>query len=1134
MKKIKRFLHARLSSGEAGQALILVLMFLAMGSLTLVPTLSHISTALKTGEVYEQNTNELYTADAGIEDSLWRIKYDYMGADYDAYDFVSSFPYQTDDLNGMTANFTIQNVWFPTDFNLADPDDPDYMSPADVREMMEAEKLVVSGSALPGNPYRIMVDFNPGAGDNLTIKSFGVWLPKGFTYAGACSLDDGNPFTHPAWEPDDVTAAEAPGGSTVLWSYDPDYPYLADFDGFYNEVDMTVTFTFNYTAVTVDTYPAAIAWVTAEMHDQYGNPKSPLNDPANVPVSWDVDTSYFKMVSAAGDTSVEAYSSKNALRQMGDAMAGDYAAIGNALLTDDDGDHVRDDWHTPSSFTLDSIPESADAVYAYLYWSGWREEDDITNVFSDGCSDFDEWVRNLDGGLTQTTVPIAEGINSGTWSASPYWSKVDETTPDDGDYITGTGTAQSQTSVPTGDGYSSGSWTYYPSGWPWNYYSLVNETTPNDSDYITGTTDTGNNYRLFNFSAFSVPAGASIDGLTIYFRARDVSGTNPNNNLSAYLRVDGNNYQASESVDPTTTFTTYQYTFTTNPRNGNPWTREDINGSGSDPLQQFGIYSTDFNPDIRVSMVYARVDYSGGGYRLFDFQDFTVPDNSEVESLTVYFRARDASGPDINNLCASIYVHNTRYDASTSVDPTTSWATYSYTFDENPETGNPWTWQEINGGSSIPLLQFGVRSTDLNPGIQVSMVYATATYYESRWSVYNNEFRGQGSTSAGPETKVLTLKDSLDLSLTGIYNISWEQDEGGNLSPEDIFSYAFSGDGGTTWSPYYEAFHGNDPASSFSCSVPDEYATADFKMRLYFNFNAASEYVYVDNIEITYLPVDTDVVFKINDQQVYFDGDNQPAIGLQKITADRSYAMRNYSSGWGGPEPWGFSYACVRDVSALVKAFPIVPGEEHHTGNAKYTVGDVTADNEGEIAFAGWSLIVVYASPESAGHYIYIRDVNFYSHTTQDTTPLDFDADGAPGGLITGFKIPDPITDQYGVITESVAAKLTCFIVEGDSWYTSDTLEITGQQSGTSKYLSNTGSPWNNLWNNASYPGGYTGQDIDSFEVTWADGILTPGDNNLQVDLVSDVDAWNLVYFIISIRSETVTSGTSHYTIHGG
>jgi hypothetical protein len=156
------------------------------------------------------------------------------------------------------------------------------------------------------------------------------------------------------------------------------------------------------------------------------------------------------------------------------------------------------------------------------------------------------------------------------------------------------------------------------------------------------------------------------------------------------------------------------------------------------------------------------------------------------------------------------------------------------------------------------------------------------------------------------------------------------------------------------------------------------------------------------------------------------------------------------------------------------------------------------------------------------------------SHTSGDTTPLDFDKDGVPGGTITGFKIPDPILDQYGHIKETVAAKLTCFITEGDSWYTDDRLEITGQQSGLGEYLSNDQSPVDNVWNDHSYPGAISpGVDIDTFQVDWDDGILVPGDKSLQVDMTSDTDAWNLIYFIISVRSVTVTSGTTYYTIRG-
>ncbi len=62
-----------LSKRESGQALILVLVLLLIGGLTLPPLLALANTGLKSSQVYEQKTDELYAADAGVEDALWKI-----------------------------------------------------------------------------------------------------------------------------------------------------------------------------------------------------------------------------------------------------------------------------------------------------------------------------------------------------------------------------------------------------------------------------------------------------------------------------------------------------------------------------------------------------------------------------------------------------------------------------------------------------------------------------------------------------------------------------------------------------------------------------------------------------------------------------------------------------------------------------------------------------------------------------------------------------------------------------------------------------------------------------------------------------------------------------------------------------
>ena len=63
----------RLIRDEKGQTLILALILLIVGGLIMTPLLAYMSTGLITGEVYERRTAELYAADAGVEDAIWKI-----------------------------------------------------------------------------------------------------------------------------------------------------------------------------------------------------------------------------------------------------------------------------------------------------------------------------------------------------------------------------------------------------------------------------------------------------------------------------------------------------------------------------------------------------------------------------------------------------------------------------------------------------------------------------------------------------------------------------------------------------------------------------------------------------------------------------------------------------------------------------------------------------------------------------------------------------------------------------------------------------------------------------------------------------------------------------------------------------
>ena len=132
---------------ERGQALIMVLVFLLLGSLTITPLLSYMGTALKTGRMYQDKTEELYAADSGIEDAIWQIKYDRLEVllsdpDYDIYDFGTVWTYSVSEpINDLTAEVSIQNVWIPKDVAP--------LSPNEARDIIESNKLMVAGSA-PG------------------------------------------------------------------------------------------------------------------------------------------------------------------------------------------------------------------------------------------------------------------------------------------------------------------------------------------------------------------------------------------------------------------------------------------------------------------------------------------------------------------------------------------------------------------------------------------------------------------------------------------------------------------------------------------------------------------------------------------------------------------------------------------------------------------------------------------------------------------------------------------------------------------------------------------------------------------------------------------------------------------------
>jgi hypothetical protein len=353
---------------ESGQIFVLVLLLLVVGSLLLTPVLTFTGTGLTTGQVYEDKVTDYYSADAGVEDALWQIKYDHLEdytlftTYYDVYGYDvtgDSYDYQTPlVVNNREVNVNIANMWIPKD-----------ISPAgyDLHAMVEDAKLVVTGTVTGANSYRISIAYNRDLDDrSLKLTSIGIWLPPGFTYepdnGDTCSLESNPIGQYRPSLPAEVT--DHAGGTAIIWYFPSEPMFNADFPSVIqsgNTYKLDVTFT--YHSSQSGRSPDAVAWMST-------------TGVSDIPFAWDADVRVFRITSvASGGTEVEAYAIKTELRKLARAIPGDYLAIGNSLLSDDiyDSSYIRDTWHSPSDATASGIPQDAEVAAAYLYWSGWKE-----------------------------------------------------------------------------------------------------------------------------------------------------------------------------------------------------------------------------------------------------------------------------------------------------------------------------------------------------------------------------------------------------------------------------------------------------------------------------------------------------------------------------------------------------------------------------------------------------------------------------------------------------------------------------------------------------------------------------------------------------------------------------------------
>jgi len=185
--------------------------------------------------------------------------------------------------------------------------------------------------------------------------------------------------------------------------------------------------------------------------------------------------------------------------------------------------------------------------------------------------------------------------------------------------------------------------------------------------------------------------------------------------------------------------------------------------------------------------------------------------------------------------------------------------------------------------------------------------------------------------------------------------------------------------------------------------------------------------------------------------------------------------------------------------------------EQLETGHPNHAINEGTG-GEHELPYAAWSIIIVYSSPSTLGRQLKPFDTFTYGQSNTSLTKI-----------YSGFVVPD-------LTTESNAARMTCFVGEGDDAYTGDSIIVNGTTL-PSVAIGGTAYPSNNVWNSKSSIEGQpiTGIDIDTWSLSKT--IIRPGDTSATVQLHTDQDQWNLVYMILAFRSKITSGGVFIYDV---
>ncbi|MFC1926084.1 hypothetical protein ACFLW2_05255 [Chloroflexota bacterium] len=195
---------------EKGNVMILVLIFLTMCSLAIGTTLSYASSGLKSYQITEEVMMEQYSADAALEDAVWRLKNNIEFPENPGINRESLIPGGT---TSVTYPVTINDMDVSVTVELpGDLPDTEPLSHALLQFSLErSDKWIITGDVIT---YTFTLT-NKHPNKILDISEVGASLAPGLEYVSGSSS---------GMSASDPTITLEQGCQKLLWSLSPPYP----------------------------------------------------------------------------------------------------------------------------------------------------------------------------------------------------------------------------------------------------------------------------------------------------------------------------------------------------------------------------------------------------------------------------------------------------------------------------------------------------------------------------------------------------------------------------------------------------------------------------------------------------------------------------------------------------------------------------------------------------------------------------------------------------------------------------------------------------------------------------------------------------------------------------------------------